>query len=226
MKRKLLLITVVLITLSILFFTGCSSNETDQVDGEPSDDFVLQELPAPINLEGNYTTEDGDEVVCQDGDYSATCSSINVNNLDQYLNRSDVVYIDLRDYDNYAQKHFKNFEVVPYFGFIFNEKAHTDETNIQLFGGSPQEPIAVYAESEAILNSIFPKDKTIFVMCQSGARVTWMMQILDANGYDMSKIYNVGGLGQYTDAKYSAYITDTAEFKVEVNYSMDGATRN
>jgi len=62
-------------------------------------------------------------------------------------------------------------------------------------------------------------------MCQSGARVVWMMQILEANGYDMSKIYNVGGVGQYTAAKYAKMLTDTAEFRVNAVYSLEGVTR-
>ncbi len=52
-----------------------------------------------------------------------------------------------------------------------------------------------------------------------------MMQILEANGYDMSKIYNVGGVGQYTAAKYAKMLTDTAEFRVNAVYSLEGVTR-
>lgn len=191
--------------------TGCAATGTTTPEEPGSEEPVAVELPAPSEEEGNY---------------AADASSINFENLDQYLGRDDVVYIDIRDYNDYAKKHFKNFEVLPYFALIWNEAAHEDETMVQLFGGPVDAPVAVYTASEDILKSMFPEDKTIFLMCQSGGRVTMMMQILEAHGYDMSKIYNVGGVGQYTDSKYDAFVTNTEEFVVEVNYSISGLTRN
>ena len=107
-------ITAIMFTL-ILTLTGCSTGKTDQelmAEGwvqNPAEQGWIQnptelgyilpkELPAPVK-EG--TTEKP---------YAAVASSINAENLDQYLNRDDVLYIDLRDYKDYAQKHFKNFE--------------------------------------------------------------------------------------------------------------------
>ncbi|ABR50774.1 Rhodanese domain protein [Alkaliphilus metalliredigens QYMF] len=228
MSKKLLILLI-----SILALTGCSSGQTEVeliadgwVQNPMEQGYVLLE---ELEEQGYIFQEELPQSVkdeCKENVFSADCSSINVENLDQYLNRSDVVYIDLRDYDDYAKKHFKNFEVIPYFALMFNAEAHSDETKVQLYGGVPTDPIAAYDQSDAILNEIFPKDKTIFIMCQSGARVAWMMEILEAKGYDMSKIYNVGGLGQYTDAKYAAHITDTLEFTIDVTYSMEGLTRN
>lgn len=185
------------------------SEDLGEVEGS-----ALAELPAP--------QVDPDH----ENPYSAENSSVNVENLDEYLNRSNAVYIDLRDYDDYTEKHFKNFEVVPFFAFLFNEEANTNEEMIQLYGGTPEEPVDVYEQSDAILGSIFPKDKVIFLTCQSGGRVPHLMNILEAKGYDMDKIYNVGGVGQYTDSKYKEYLTDTLEFKVDVDYSVEGLTRN
>lgn len=219
----------------MLMVTGCAAGKTDEdlvsegwVKNPAENGWVLEsenpgesevveaklgELPASLINEN------------EEKKYAATNSNINVDNLDEYLNREDVVYIDLRDYNAYAQKHFKNFEVVPYFGFLFNNEAHTNPDMIQLYGGTPEEPVDVYEESDSILNAIFPKDKTIFIMCESGGRVTQMMQILDAKGYDMTKIYNVGGVGQYTDPKYAQHLTDTIEFVLDTTYSMEGLTR-
>ncbi len=42
----------------------------------------------------------------------------------------------------------------------------------------------------------------------------------------MSKVYNVGGMAQYTDGKYREFITDTPEFIIDVTYKIEGATRN
>ena len=52
------------------------------------------------------------------------------------------------------------------------------------------------------------------------------MNILKAKGYDMSKIYNIGGVGQYTDAKYADYITDTGELTIEGAYKINDVVRN
>ena len=61
-------------------------------------------------------------------------------------------------------------------------------------------------------------------MCQSGGRVAQCMQLLEALGWDMSKIYNVGGMGQYTDAAYAELTTNAAELKVQATYSFEGLT--
>ena len=59
----------------------------------------------------------------------------------------------------------------------------------------------------------------------SQPRVAQMMKILEVKGYDMSKIYNVGGVGQYTDSKYAPYLTNTGEFTVEATYIVTELTR-
>jgi len=234
LREKKMLKKLLIIALASLALVGCAKAKTDEelvaegwVKNPAENGYVFQEeLPAARDLTKKYTPSQGAaEVNCAADSYAAACSGVGVANLEKFLNRDDVIYIDLRDYKDYAQKHFKNFEVVPYFAYIFNATANTDATMVQLFGGSPTEPVAVYNESVAILNAIFPKDKTIFLMCQSGGRVVSMMQILAANGYDMSKIYNVGGVGQYTDSKFAKMITDSGEFRVDAVYSLEGATR-
>lgn len=174
----------------------------------------LEDLPSPLIKEDD------------EAPYAATNSSINVGNLDKYLNRDDVLYIDIRDYDDYSKKHFKNFEVIPYFGYIFNEEADTNPEMIQLYAGTPEEPVEVYEQSDALLNAMFPQDQNLFIMCEKGGRVTQLMKILDSRGYDMSKIYNVGGVGQYTDSKYTEHLTDTYEFNLEAEYMIEGLTSN
>ena len=216
---------IAILSLSVVL-TGCAATAAPKEEAKTDDQLIaegwvknpeeagytkVEELPAP------RTTE---------GDYSIDNSAISSENLVEYLGRNDVVYIDLRDYNDYAKKHFKNFEAVPFFAYIWNENAHTDTSMVQLYGGLQDAPVAVYESSEAILNTLFPKDKTLFLMCQSGGRVAMMMKILEANGYDMSKVYNVGGMAQYTDGKYREFITDTPEFIIDVTYKIEGATRN
>lgn len=179
------------------------ADEVEETNQEPAEE--LAELP-PAQKEA--------------GDYSFENSGINSENLFDYLNREDSVYIDLRNYEDYSKKHFKNFEVVPFFAFIHNENAG-EEGFPQLFKGEHDAPEAVYESSVSILKAIFPQDKNLMLMCQSGGRVAMLMKMLEANGYDMSKVYNIGGLAQYTGSEYRDLITDTEEFNVEVDYKVN-----
>ena len=52
-----------------------------------------------------------------------------------------------------------------------------------------------------ILEYIFPKDKTIFIMCGAGGYANFTKQMLGALGWDTSKIYNVGGFWNYEGTK-------------------------
>ena len=185
------------------------------------------ELPAPVDTTKTYLAnkDDKEETVCEPGNFGPTCSAINSENLKQYLGRTDVKYIDLRDYTDYAKKHLRNFECIPYFALIFNAEACNDAALPQLYGGTVEEPVPVYAESDEILEAFFPKGKTIFLMCQSGGRVNMLMKLLSARGWDMSKIYNIGGMAQYAGAEYRDIVTDTPEIAVTATYNFEGLTR-
>lgn len=187
----------------------------------------LAPLPAPVDETKTFkkNKDDAEEVPCTPGDFGPTCSAINAENLREYLNRSDVFYIDTRDHNDYMKKHLRNFEVIPFFGLVFNANAHTDATLPQLYGGTPTEPVPVYKESDEILAALFPKDKTLFIMCQSGGRVGMLMNIMKARGWDMSKVYNIGGMAQYGGPEYRDLIVDTPEMILEPVYSFEGLTR-
>ena len=185
------------------------------------------ELPPPQDTTKTYQAnkDDTTETVCEVGNFGPTCSSINSENLKQYLGRSDVMYIDLRDYSDYAKKHLRNFECIPYFALIWNAEAANDASLPQLYGGTPDDPIPTYAESDELLEALFPKGKTIFLMCQSGGRVNNMMKILKARGWDMSKVYNIGGMAHYAGPEYRSLVTDTPEIIIEATYHFEGLTR-
>ncbi|MBQ9419359.1 MAG: FMN-binding protein [Synergistaceae bacterium] len=186
------------------------------------------ELPAPVDTTKKYLAnkDDKEETLCTPGNFGPTCSAITNENLRQYLGRSDVMYIDLRDFEDYAKKHLRNFECIPYLSLIFNAEAHKDSSLPQLYGGTTDEPIPVYKESDEILAALFPKNKNIFLMCQGGGRVNNMMKILKARGWDMSKIYNIGGMAHYATPAYRDITTDTPEVIVKATYNFEGLTRN
>lgn len=175
--------------------------------------------PAPAPVEENKLAE-LPKAQKVDGDYSFENSGINHENLLDFMNREDVAYIDTRNFEDYTKKHFKNFEIIPFFAYIYNDNAGT-EGFPQLFKGTHDAPVAVYDSSEAVLNALFPKDKTLLIMCQSGGRVAMLMKMLNAHGYDMSKIYNIGGMAQYTGEQYREFMTDTEELNVEVKYLIN-----
>ena len=233
---------ILIILVSALLFTGCTSAPAQKTDEElkaegwvkdpENNGYVLEsEIPAgsidftlPVARDTTKTYKPGKdepEVPCTEKSYSSGCSSVNVDNFIEFANVDDAYYIDVRDYNDYAQKHLKNFEVIPYFGLIFSKEAGGNH----LFYGDSKAPTANYEESEIILNALFPKDKTLFIMCQSGARVVWLMEILEAHGYDMSKIYNIGGMGQYTKSEYRALTTNTSEIIIDAKYNFEGLTK-
>ena len=185
------------------------------------------ELPAPVNTTKKYKAnkDDPDEKFCEPGNFGPSCSAINNENLRAYLGRSDVMYIDIRNFEDYSQKHLRNFECIPYNALIFNADANKDPSLPQLYAGTTDNPIPVYKESDEILAALFPKNKTIFLMCQGGGRVNNLMKILNARGWDMSKVYNIGGMGHYAIPAYKDITMDAPEVSIKTTYNFSGLTR-
>jgi len=138
--------------------------------------------------------------------------NINETTIDNYLNRSDSVYRDMRmlkdpgNYeaiggDSYLSGFIKGFEVVPY-PYLVNvtglpkEVGKTYEGNT-LFTLKDGKYIANYNESLNILEYLFPKDKNIFLMCGAGGYAGSTKEMLVSLGWDENKIYNIGGYWYY-----------------------------
>lgn len=152
--------------------------------------------------------------------------NINESTIDNYLHRSDTVYRDMRmlkdpgNYeaiggDAYLSGYVEGFEVVP-LPYIINVtdlpaevgKTYTGET---LFTqNSDGEYIANYAESQTILEDLFPKDKNIFLMCGGGGYAGMMKNLLISLGWDANKIYNVGAYWSY-DGNHNIQVKTTDE---------------
>ena len=116
-----------------------------------------------------------------------------------YFTTKNVRFFDLRDVkEGYGVGHIQKFETVSYFNTIVGEG--------HLFTKTDTGFVANYKESEAIINDIFPKDATLFVMCQVGGRVQPFLTLLAQLGYNMDNVYNVGGWNQIKDLKdYGGY---------------------
>ncbi len=161
---------------------------------------VLPGLPAPELSEG------------QRGELGID-KNVNEETIDQYLNRSDAVYRDLRmlkdpgNYeaiggDSYLSGFVRGFELVP-FPYIVNVSGLPEEVGGTYNGKtlfhqhSDGTYTANYVESMDILEALFPKDKVIFLMCGGGGYSGMMKNMLVALGWDESKIYDVGGYWYY-----------------------------
>ncbi len=138
--------------------------------------------------------------------------NINEKTIDNYLNRQDSVYRDMRmlkdpgNYeavggDAYLSGFVKGFEVVPY-PYLVNVTGLPKEvgdtyTGTTLFTEKDGKYTPNYEESMDILNYLFPKDKNIFLMCGGGGYAGMTKNMLVALGWDENKIYNVGGYWYY-----------------------------
>lgn len=138
--------------------------------------------------------------------------NINETTIDNYLNRSDSVYRDMRmlkdpgNYeaiggDSYLSGFIKGFEVVPY-PYLVNVTSLPEEVGKTyegktLFTLKDGKYIANYNESLSILEYLFPKDKNIFLMCGAGGYAGNTKEMLVALGWDENKIYNIGGYWYY-----------------------------
>jgi len=139
--------------------------------------------------------------------------NVNETTIDNYLNRSDSVYRDMRlledpaNYeqiggDRYLSGIIDGFEVVPLPYLIEPEglpeavgKSYTGKT---LFSRTTSgKVIANYQESQQILEDLFPKNKNIFLMCGGGGYAGMTKKLLVDLGWNADKIWNVGGFWYY-----------------------------
>lgn len=138
--------------------------------------------------------------------------NINEETIDNYLNRNDVCYRDMRmliDPANYEaiggdsnlSGYIKGFKVVP-FPYICtpfdlpNEVGNTYQGET-LFSFIDNIYVPNYFESMDLLIELFPKDLNIFLMCGGGGYAKMMKDLLISLGWDKDKIYNVGGYWFY-----------------------------
>lgn len=129
-----------------------------------------------------------------ENNYSVACSMIAAENLIDFLDRDNVAYIDIRNYDEAQEKRLKGFSVVPFLDLIYS----AENDGQHLYTGSINQPIAVFENSDELLYKLIPLDQPVFLLCKSGRRVSQLMMLLESLGYNMDLIYNVGGVDHYT----------------------------
>ena len=142
--------------------------------------------------------------------------NINMSTVDQYLNRSDVVYRDLRmlvdpTTDPEIESAFsiedilEGFRIIP-LPFIAElpgtpvEGKYSGETLVSLEFDEEDNIISHrfnYEESPLVLDDLFPKDRALFLTCRLGDHSGLMRKLLIHLGWQESMIYNVGGMWAY-----------------------------
>ncbi|MDO4978974.1 MAG: hypothetical protein Q4E47_02360 [Candidatus Saccharibacteria bacterium] len=153
--------------------------------------------------------------------------NINESTIDNYLNRSDSVYRDVRLFDDpgnyaaiggdsYMSGIIEGFEVVPYPYLAplagLPEAVGKGYTGKTLFSTDKNgNYVANYVESKQILEDLFPKDKVIFIMCGGGGYAGMTKALLVSQGWDADKIYDIGGYWYYE-----------GDHKVQIKTTIDG----
>ena len=201
MKKLSLIAMLAVLTLGVVACKPApSSSETPASSQQPSSEIVSSEpeatkLPVAWGEGATYSAYECNVSfipgAIAKSDKEPTVLNTHAKPLSDYLNMADARYFDLRDAsEGYGAGHVQGFESVSYFNTIVG-------TGDQLFyTDADGKYVARYEESVSVLNKIFPKDTTLFVMCAVGGRVQPFLKLLAQYKYDMSKVYNVGGWKQ------------------------------
>ncbi len=215
MKNNNLMLLLVII---LIFMTG---GLTSYMVFNNKEKVIEPALPKPEITDGMRGAEFGID------------KNINEATIDNYLNRSDSVYRDMRmlidegDYesiggDSYLSGIIEGFEAIP-FPLVVNvtglpeEVGHTYQ-GVTLFTLTDEgEYIANYEESMSYLEYYFPKDKYIFLMCGGAGYSAMMKDMLIALGWNKDKIYNTGGHWFYKGDRNIA-IKNTVSGKVRYDF--------
>lgn len=199
---------ITLFSLVLSLFVSCSGYES-------SSENLYENIPVKNDIDG----------------VSIEASSVNTQNIDNYLFREDVVYVDLRPYaEIMKQGHIAGFSFYPFYEFIATNEVAKDENgnpiNNRLFSmkdergkmGQVGNFVPNYVESEQILYSFFPKDKYIFALTISCNESMYFLNLLKQYDYNPAHLYNIGGFSIGTGLENKAYINiDNPKYLVRGN---------
>ena len=205
-----------LILLSIFLFISCSNPISSET--------IKNEIPIKNDIEG----------------VSIESSSINTKNIDEYLFRDDVMYVDLRPYAEIVKEgHIAGFSFYPFYDFIANKEGTVDKEGNRIDNrlfkmknekgmlGEVGNFIPNYKESEIILKDLFPKNKYIFAITISCNETIYFFNLLLQYGYDASLLYNIGGFSIGTGLDNLAYTKiENPKYLVEGNPIIPAVSKN
>ena len=200
------------VMLVVMFFLcGCSKKDDNQIKDIP--------------LKENVT--DNDPIT----------SPINTINIDQYLFRDDVQYVDLRASRLILEEGYvSGFEFIPFYNIIGSHGSgytlYKMKNDVYVDGklispGQVGSFEAQFEESESIIRGLFNKNKYIFFISQGGTECGYMINLLIQLGYDGNLLYNVGGVSNsegvpsYRSIETNKYyVAGHSGFDVSVEYNF------
>ena len=194
--QKSTLILYVLLCL-VLFLSAC---DTTASYTDTQELHVLDPLPPPESDGGSFGVD----------------VNINMSTIDDFLDRSDVAYFDLRMFydtaDNEATggvstltRTLPGFRIVPFPHLAtlseFPAGTCVEDTLFFVIWGEAHGEILmlipIFGESRFILRDIFPQDKAIFLMCGGAGYSALARSLLIHEGWDESLIYIIGDIRYY-----------------------------
>ncbi len=112
---------------------------------------------------------------------------ITMENLDEYMFRDDVQFVDLRNFESrYLDGFIYSFEIIPFFDYLDN-RAFIRNDNYEF------EPDQLINENEFL--RLFDKNKSIFLYADGCIRSAYVKDILNYLGYE--KVFVLGGFFEY-----------------------------
>lgn len=148
---------------------------------------------------GGFGDYAGTNKVLGDGEYvqparipSLKDVQVDMNNIDEYMDRPNARYVDLRNFEDFFKAgYIQGFEAVPFFDYLEGRALVRND------GWNYSSKDLVNAD---ILINVFGEDfdQEIFLMCAGGTRAGFVKAALEEIGY--TKVYNLGGFGDYNGA--------------------------
>ena len=145
--------------------------------------------------------------------------------LDEYMERLDVQYVDLRNMEaKFRSGYIDGFELIPFFDYLDNRAFIRD-------GGYDFTPDQIIDEN--LLRSLFDEDKAIFLYADGCIRSNYIKEVLHHLGYE--RVYVLGGYYEYNggynilgdglfELGSSDYLSlllgDGTEYHISVRYEM------
>jgi len=154
-----------------------------------------------------------------------TDTYINMENLDEYMFRDDVQYVDLRNFEGRFNSGFiYSFESIPFFDYLDYRAFDRGDT----YEFSPSQII-----NSAELERLFDRNKSIFLYADGCIRAGYVKDALISLGYE--KVFVLGGYFEYDglykvlgdgsyhfgDSFYSKYIDTVTGYTYIVSGSLD-----
>jgi len=113
-----------------------------------------------------------------------------INDVDQYLGSDDAQFVDLRNFDDKMNVgYIAGFEFIPFFDYLQGEGILVKSASTWTFTDGD------IKDADALKN-LFDQEKTIILMCGSGARAGYVKAALESIGY--TKVINAGGISTYS----------------------------